>query len=331
MTDDNPTDETQSSNLSHGSHVAGIIGAATDNKEGIAGVYNNVDILPIRVINRFGNGDTIDLIEGIEYAIELDVDIINMSLAGSGNSSALGKAIQGAVNQGIIVVAAAGNSAYGSVQYPAAFPEVIAVGSINQDNRLSDFSNYGNELELVAPGEDIISTSGYMMNDDTFYSDYYNMSGTSMATPYVSGIAALLKASNHTDIRNILQETAVDLGDIGRDDIYGYGLVDAYAALRGKPLTLPDVFVATIVGNDVTTVTSPGDWDNGSYFIPGAPAGDYYLVAVRDLNNNNIIDTGDYFGKSKETIYIEEHTTTYKDINLYYVDDNSPYHGYNLH
>ncbi len=331
MTDDDPSDESRSTTLSHGSHVAGIIGATTDNSEGIASVYNNVEILPIRVINRFGNGDTIDLIEGIEYAIKMDVDIINMSLAGSGNSSALRETIKEAVNQGIIVVAAAGNSGYSSVLYPAAFPEVIAVGSINQNNKISYFSNYGSKLDLVAPGEDIISTSGYMINDGSIFSDYYYMSGTSMSTPYVSGIATLLIASGQTDIRNILQDTAVDLGDEGMDIKYGHGLVDAYAALRGKSLSLPDVYVATIEESQINTLTPPGIWDNGSYIIPNAPPGDYYLVVIRDLNDNGIIDTGDYFGKSTNTIYIEEQTTTSKNTKLYYVDDNSPYHGWKFY
>ncbi len=325
--DDNPTDETNSN--SHGTHVAGIIAANTDNNKGIAGVYGQVDILPIRVLTDH-YGDTADLIDGIKYAIEKDVDIINMSLAGSGSSTLLRETIKEAVDQGIVVIAAAGNSS-GWVQYPAAFPEVIAVGAISQDNELSYFSNYGSELELLAPGEEIISTSGNKTN----YYKYVYMSGTSMAAPYVSGIAALLKANKPnmtgTEIRNMLNNTALDLGEEGQDIFYGYGLVDAYAALRGEALPLPNVFVATVSGNDVSTVTPPGDWDNGSFFIPGVPEGDYYLVAVRDLNNNNTIDTGDYFGKSTETINIEEHTTTSKDITLYYVDDTSPYYGYNLH
>jgi len=325
MTDEDPTDENK--NSSHGTHVAGIIGATTDNGKGIAGVYGQINILPIRVIEDFGN--TKDIIEGIKYAIKMGVDIINLSLAGSGEDQLLREAIQEAVAQGIVVVAAAGNSG-GSVKYPAAFPEVIAVGSINSDNQLSDFSCYGFEMELVAPGEKIISTSGYMRDNGSLHSGYYNMSGTSMATPYVSGIAALLKASGQTDIRNVLKRTAVDLGNEGLDERFGYGLIDAYAALREEPLPLPDVFASSIEGTEITTESLPGIWDNGSYYIADIDPGEYYLVAIRDLNNNGQIDSGDYFGKSAETVYIEEDIITIKDIDLYYVDDNSPYHGWTL-
>ncbi len=332
MTDMDPLDEIRYE-PSHGTHVAGIVAAVTDNNAGIAGVSKNTKILPLKIFDSSGfsynPGSTDDIIEAIEYAIAMDVDIINLSLAGTGDDNALQITIQDAVNNGIIVVAAAGNSGDKDdykVKYPAAFPEVIAVGSTNYENNRSYFSSYGEELELVAPGSEIISTSGYKtMNSYTH--DYFYMSGTSMSTPYVSGVAALLVAGGHNNVRNILQQTAIDLGREEFDTHYGYGLIDAYAALRGEPLPPPSVCAAFINGSEITPVSEVITGENNSYQIPGISPGEYYLVTFRDMNNNGLLETGEYFGQSNGEIIVTEDATTTVDLNLYYIDDKSPYNG----
>ncbi|WP_246942777.1 S8 family peptidase [Bacillus pinisoli] len=209
----------------HGTHVAGII-AALNNNMGVLGVSPDAELYAIKVLDQSGSGNESSVIAGIQWAIDNDIDIVNLSLASPQGSSALKSIVDKAYNSGMLLVGASGNSANQvidryNVQYPAKFESVIAVGATDNNDQLANFTMYGNSLELVAPGVDISST----YKDNTFaYS-----SGTSMATPFVAGVLALYKQAFPTktnkELRIMLQERALDLGDSGRDPYFGFGMV----------------------------------------------------------------------------------------------------------
>lgn len=186
----------------HGTHVAGTM-AATRNQTGVVGVAPEANLLIVKVLDRNGSGQYEWIINGINYAIEQKVDIISMSLGGPADVPELHEVIQRAVASNILVVCAAGNEGDGQdfteeLAYPGSYNEVISVGAINLDRKISSFSNSNKEVDVVAPGENILST--YLNGR------YAKLSGTSMATPHVSGALALLKAlSNQTFERNLLE------------------------------------------------------------------------------------------------------------------------------
>ncbi|MDW7732317.1 MAG: S8 family peptidase [Methanolobus sp.] len=211
----------------HGTHVAGIIGAC-NNSIGVVGVAYDSELYAVKVLDNNGNGQISDVIEGIEWAMENDMDIISLSLGTNLYSQALEDACEVAYNSDILLVAAAGNSGDGdlttnNVEYPAKFDSVIAVAAIDCNNVSPVWSADGTGVELAAPGVDIYST--YLEGG------YFISSGTSMAAPFVSGVAALIKSENPSlsseEIRNLLVYRAVDLGTIGKDSTFGYGLVQA--------------------------------------------------------------------------------------------------------
>lgn len=215
----------------HGTHVAGIIAAAI-NQSGTLGVAPQAGLFAAKVLGGDGFGLESWIVEGVNWAIEQDVDIINLSLALTSGSPALEAASQAAWDAGILLVAAAGNSG-GAVAFPAAYETVIAVGATDACDAKAVFSNFGPELELTAPGTAIVST--------ILGGEYRAISGTSQAAPHVAGVAALIMANGITDlnsnglvndeVRQKLQETSQDLGDAGKDTLFGYGLVDAAAAV----------------------------------------------------------------------------------------------------
>ncbi|WP_342512143.1 S8 family peptidase [Sporosarcina sp. FSL K6-1522] len=173
----------------HGTHVAGTI-AAQKNDKGVVGVAPEASLLIVKVLNKNGSGQYEWIINGINYAIEQKVDIISMSLGGPHDSPALHTAIKKAVANNILVVCAAGNEGDGNdstdeFAFPGYYNEVISVGAINQERRSSNFTNSHNEIDVVAPGEEILST---FLNGK-----YAKLSGTSMAAPHVSGALALIK------------------------------------------------------------------------------------------------------------------------------------------
>jgi len=211
----------------HGTHCAGIAAAVIDNGKGIAGVAQ-VSIMAEKVLNRYGYGSDWNVARGIVHATQSGANVISMSLGSSSFSRTLQKACLYAWRNGCILVAAAGNDGARSISYPARFKTVICVGSIDQSNSRSSFSNYGPQMELVAPGEYILSTYPGDM--------YVYMSGTSMATPFVAGVAALVWSQNpslcNQKVRIILAKTADDLGKTGWDIEYGFGRVDAEEAVN---------------------------------------------------------------------------------------------------
>lgn len=208
----------------HGSSIAGMIGARSDDDYGVDGMMGNLDfsILPIRVASHEDEGLSSDLVRALRYAIDADVDVINISFVSSMYSQLEDDLIQEAISKGIVVVAAVGNDGKAKDLYPASYDGVIGVGSIDYSNKLSVFSNAGYAVDFVAPGEDLfLPTTGH---------DYELCKGTSYATAYVSAVAAMLKVVNplydSEDCLNVLAKNAIDLGQEGWDPLYGNGKID---------------------------------------------------------------------------------------------------------
>ncbi|UFU01213.1 S8 family serine peptidase [Radiobacillus kanasensis] len=226
----------------HGTHVAGII-SALNNDIGVAGVAPSVNLYSVKVLDKYGSGYLSDIIAGINWSIENKMDIINLSLGTNYDSTAMKQAVDKAYASGVLVVAAAGNNGRvdgigNTVEYPAKYSSVIAVSATDSLNRRASFSAHGQEVEIAGPGVSILST--YPSNK------YVSMSGTSMATPYVTGVLALLHQANPTandsTLRSTLAKTALDLGISGRDSLYGYGLAQAPV----KSLTTPQKPAAAV-------------------------------------------------------------------------------------
>jgi len=208
----------------HGTMVAGIIGATKDNTVGIAGITQNTVLLVIKA-NELGEGSFKDssIIAGIYYAIAQGADIINLSLGSTYPNADTEKAINAATEAGIIVVGASGNDGSSDLMYPASFENVISVSALDSTKTIASYSNYNNQVDISAPGSDIITTSmdgGYMSG-----------SGTSFAAPHVSGILSLYLSlypdASVSEVKSKLYLTATDLGTTGVDSYYGNGLINA--------------------------------------------------------------------------------------------------------
>jgi outer membrane biosynthesis protein TonB len=205
----------------HGTHVAGIIGAKRD-QQGIDGIAPGAELFAVKVLNEKGEGTLSDLLEGIDWAITNQMDIINLSMGSADSSQAMQDAMEKAYHAGVLLVGASGNEGAGHpVDYPAAYDSVIAVSATDASNNLAAFSSVGSEVEFAAPGKDIASTYPG--------ADYRLMSGTSQATSHVTAMLALLKQQYPSDtnvqLRQRLQQYTRDLGQAGRDALYGYGLI----------------------------------------------------------------------------------------------------------
>jgi len=215
----------------HGTHVAGIAAAETNNARGVAGVSWGARIMPIKVLRYDGDGYYSDVAQGVLYACNHGAKVINLSLGGTNPSSTLKDALEQAYQDGCIIVAAAGNSGQNEVDYPARYPETIAVAATDQTDTRAAFSDYGPQIEVAAPGVDIYSTLW------TPSSHTYGWKlGTSMSTPHVSGLAALLLSLcpqlTNTEVRSVIRSTAQDLGAPGWDPYFGFGRINAQKAVK---------------------------------------------------------------------------------------------------
>jgi thermitase len=238
----------------HGSHVAGIIAAATNNGVGVAGLGWNTDLLDVKVLDDGGSGLYSNIINGITWAADHGADVINLSLGGTLDSPSLESAVNYAWSKGAVVVAAAGNSASSAPFYPAYYSNVIAVAATTDLDKLASFSDYGDWVDVSAPGISIYSTVP---------GGYAYMSGTSMAAPYVSGLAALLFAEGLTNdqVRSRIQSTADNIGVAG----IGSGRIDAYRAVTQTSAPAPPANSAApvITGSAVVAnalQASTGTW-----------------------------------------------------------------------
>jgi subtilisin family serine protease len=234
----------------HGTHVAGII---SSNGIGIKSVAPQSMIMPVRVLSDKGTGDMSDVACGVIYAANNGAHVINMSLGSDEDSPALRAAVAYAITKDVVVVAASGNDGTTGVPlYPAALPDVIAVGAIsnNSGQPIASFSNRGDYVDVVAPGVGIWSTcsatpftwtvgtrtSSNACSTTDGDSLYESLSGTSMATPFVAGLAALILSVDQdlrfSDVASIITTSAIDKGAAGFDPIYGFGLINAPAAIQ---------------------------------------------------------------------------------------------------
>jgi len=232
----------------HGTHVTGTIAQSTNNNEGVAGVAFGCSIMPVKVLNSYGSGTYADIADGIYFAADHGAEVINMSIGGTADSITLRNAVAYAYEKGVTIVCAAGNEYLNGnpTVYPAAYNDYcIAVGATRYDQTRSYYSSTGSYVDMAAPGGDLTvdqNNDGYGdgVLQETFNLKpgnfaYYFYQGTSMAAPHVSGLAALLLSKGVVDpdkIRLALQSTVRDLGPAGWDEQYGWGLIDAPAALQ---------------------------------------------------------------------------------------------------
>jgi thermitase len=280
----------------HGTHVAGIAAAVGNNSTGVAGVDWTARIMPLKVLNSQGSGYDSDVASAIRYAADNGAQVINMSLGGSDYSYTLAEAINYAHNKGVTIVAASGNEST-SVSYPAACEHVIAVGALESNDSLAYFSNRGSAQDLTAPGVSILST---------IPGSYGKMSGTSMASPVVAGCASLVVATHSgyspDQVETALKNGATDLGSPGFDNNYGYGKVNAYAAVTGEapaPQPTPDP------GNDPWEPPGPGG-ETVWYLAEGYTGGGFQTyVLVQNPNTEAASLRAEYVNTSGA--YMEEY------------------------
>jgi subtilisin family serine protease len=223
------------SNTTHGTMVSGILGATGNNSKGIAGVNWQTKILPLQALDDDEYGDTLTVSRAVRYAADQDADVISLSLGSDLGDSYLRQAVQYALDRGSLVVAAAGNDGCDCISYPANYPEVIAVGASNPAGNPASFSNYGLNLDIMAPGQSMTSSSWSPNNGTSAYAS--NIAGTSFSTPYISGLLALLRShqpqASWGELSGILMENAhhVDLVNSTRINHIGFGYVRANNAV----------------------------------------------------------------------------------------------------
>jgi subtilisin len=217
----------------HGSHCAGII-AGVNNGFGIVGVAPEAKLYIGKVLGDNGQGSLDAIVKGIDWAISEQVDVISMSLGcGTDPGPAFHAAFQRARQAGIVIVAASGNENT-TCGWPAAYPECIAVAAVDQTFGRAGFSNYGEAVDVAAPGVDILST--YMNGQ------YAKLSGTSMATPMVAGVVALMQSfcrkmgvqATPDKIVQMITERSIDMGQAGDDDMFGNGLINVFRMIKGN-------------------------------------------------------------------------------------------------
>ena len=319
--DSDPTDpgcSVDPSLFSHGMHVTGTIAALTNNSIGVAGVnwggVAGTRIMPIRVLGEVagtcGVGAFSAVADGIIYAADHGAKVINMSLGGPVGTMTLQNAVNYAFGLGVTLVAAAGNE-NGPVGFPAAYPNVIAVAATACNNARASYSNMGPELDVAAPGGDFVDCTGdgvaefvlspsWSPNTGNVY--LYNL-GTSMATPHVAGVAALIISRGPTGpaaIQARLESTAIDLGPPGKDTQFGSGLVNAAAAVGGgTSANRLCVFSGVVSG---ATITRQSDMvraaDSGAYTVTNAQSGIKSVFAWQDFDGSGGVTPGDAYGQT---------------------------------
>jgi serine protease len=282
----------------HGTHVTGTIAQSTNNGIGVSGVAYGVTILPVQVFNPSGGASPQDVADGIDYAVSRGAAIINFS-AGGQDYDQVREACRRAYEAGVLIVAAAGNAGQGELDYPAAYPGVLAVGAVRIDQNRAYYSNYSRDM-VLAPGGEI----GMDQNHDG-YGDgvlqqaadgqYWFKQGTSMAAPHVSGLAALIlseardlgidipEGRERVDwLTAMIMTTTLDLGQPGPDDEYGYGLVSAENAMALLNSGQPAVNGAMV------------NWQQGAHWTPleimdsdGNPIGARYMLTTQGYNLNS--------------------------------------------
>jgi subtilisin family serine protease len=297
----------------HGLHVAGTIGAPGNDGVGVAGINWQVSIRPVRVLDITGSGSFFDVAQGVLYAAGLPAatdtlghtvtapsraSIINMSLGGSADVAVMRNAVIAATNAGSLIIASAGNQESSRPSYPAGYPEVLAVAAVGPDLSISSYTNVGGNISLSAPGGNFRSSfsSGVVSNTWDFVNmqpSYAFYEGTSMSAPHVSGIAALVLAASpgltNAQLRARLQNTAVHIGAPGRNDQYGYGLVNAYNAVTNTQGPTHALYVRVVNATTGTLAQQVKANADGSFSVTRLPAATYYVFAGEDEAGDAVI------------------------------------------
>lgn len=323
---DDPGDESIGGSTFHGTHVAGIIAAETNNQKGVAGVgWSAVKVMPLRVLGVDGSGTSYDIMQAVRYAAGLEndsgavpvqrADVINLSLGGT-SASAEEQALFDEIREaGVIVVAAAGNDASSRASYPAAYEGIISVSAVDYSSNIAYYSCFGSTIDVAAPGGD---TSNDLNNDgypdgilSTLGEDssgeiemiYGYFSGTSMASPHVAGVIALMKSlwveMGPADVDSLLHAglITVDMGDSGKDDYYGYGLIDAQkAVLIAQQGTIPTRLAVSPAGmgfgialsTGTLTLEKLGEDNTELSIISISKSADWLTVATDQIDENGL-------------------------------------------
>lgn len=272
VADPDHPDDTSDGN-GHGTAVAGIIAAGVHDHSGIAGVTQRVRILPVVVLDADGVGTDVGAAQGIIWAVDHGADVINVSLGGQWASSALESAVQYADRRGVVVVAAVGNDGNGTVRYPAALSEVIAVAGTDSSDEPAASSNQGPEVDVAAPGVHVLSTG--FLDESQSTPTTLAFSGTSFSAAFVAGLAALILSKDPSldpgAVRALIEDGATDVGAPGRDPATGEGRVDAAASLS--------LMAGASVAGDVTAPRAPSRVTVSA--VPGEPS--FRLVRVESL------------------------------------------------
>lgn len=220
----------------HGTHVAGTVAQATNNRYGVVGVAYEANLMPLKVLSAYGSGTIADIAEAIRFAADNGADVINMSLGGGGESQLMKEAINYAHDKGVVIIAAAGNESANGAAYPARYPHVIGVSATGPDGIKAEYSNYGAGVDISAPGG---SSKGQVLQetidvDNKGEEAFLGLQGTSMASPHVAGTAALIKAGgvkNPDEIEKILLQSAEAVNDDSLN-YYGAGRLNAEVAAK---------------------------------------------------------------------------------------------------
>jgi len=280
---DTPNDMEPRDAYGHGTHIAGLIGAVTDNYIGVAGVDWRAQLLIIRVLDQNGEGYLDNVVKGIDYAIGQGADVINLSLGSSGGAAIMQPAIDRAHAAGIVVVAAMGNQGSSTPFYPAACNHVIAVAATTRNDVYAYYSNWGSHIDLAAPGGEThpSTTNGIYSTMPTYTvtansalgmaRNYDYWQGTSMSAALVSGLSALLLAANPAltpqQVESLMASTAQDLGPTGWDQDYGWGRIDMARAVGQivAPEPVRDLSIATVSSAGAGQVNVTLQWTPPAY------------------------------------------------------------------
>jgi serine protease len=310
----------------HGTHVTGTIAQSTNNSLGAAGIAFNTSIMPVKVLDQSGYGTYDDIANGIYFAADNGADVINMSLGGTSTSVTLENALAYAYGKGVTIICAAGNEYQrgNKPSYPAAYDSYcIAVAATRYDEERAYYSNTGSYIDIAAPGGDITvdqNNDGYGdgVLQQTFGNNpgdfgYWFYQGTSMASPHVAGVAALLIACGITgpaNVRAVLESTAEDKGPAGWDSSYGWGIVDAFAALKWS--------VGPVDNPPAISITSPvnGTTVSGMVTISADASDDVGINQVDFYNNTTLIasDTTSPYSVSWDSTGVTDGTYILKAV-----------------
>ena len=308
----------------HATHVSGCAAAVVDNGTGVAG-QGNSSLINGRALDESGSGSTSDIADAVKWAADQGADIINMSLGGGGYTSTMKNAVSYAQDNGSLIICAAGNNGSSSVSYPAAYSECMAISAVNNNENLASFSQYGDKVELCAPGVDILSTTTETRGS------YEKLSGTSMATPVTSGVAGLTLAKwsslTNSELRSHLKNTAEDIGL--SENKQGAGQADAYAAVTTDPSNSGGgggggggESTSATVNDSLSSSYDYDDWTwNWEYSSPsrvevelnGPSDADFDLYINTGTTTNaspSNYDYGSYSTDSQETITIDNPDTS---------------------